>query len=199
MSEEGWLWFIAGPNGAGKTTRAHEFFSGIGVIVNPDEIAKELSESTSEKSLASAACAAIERRQQLLDSGQTFSIETTLSGRTVFRFAETARQKGWKIGLHIGLRSAEHAIERVQLRVKSGGHNVSPDEVRRRYSRSLANLGTFVPLADYSIFIDNSSRRPRMLLQIVENSVSFRAARIPTWLATSLPQATTRGKRRRRP
>jgi len=192
MSEERWLWFIAGPNGAGKSTRAREFFAGLGEIVNPDEIASEMSASTPDEGLLAAGRAAIEHRRQLLTSGRTFSIETTLSGLTLFRFAREASQEGWKIGLlYVGLRSAEQAIERVQLRVSSGGHNVPPDDVRRRYARSLANLATFVPLADHAVFIDNSARRPRLLLEVIESRVSFRAKRLPSWLTKSLPQATS--------
>ena len=199
MSEERWLWFIAGPNGAGKSTRAREFFAGLGEIVNPDEIASEMSASNPDEGLLAAGRAAIDRRRQLLSSERTFSIETTLSGRTLFRFAREAREGGWKIGLlYIGLRSAEQAIERVQLRVNSGGHNVPPDEVRRRYARSLANLATFVPLAHHAVFIDNSGRKRRMLLEIVGNRLSFRARRLPIWLANSLPQAASRRSPRRR-
>src|SRR5271166_4927238 len=99
MSQERWLWFIAGPNGAGKSTRAREYFAGFGEIVNPDEIARELSPENPEENLGAAGRAAIERRQELLEGGGSFSIETTLSGRTLLRFARTAQQAGWKIGL----------------------------------------------------------------------------------------------------
>ncbi len=200
MIEERWLWFIAGPNGAGKSTRAREFLAGLGEIVNPDEIAREISTVTPEETLAAAGRAAIDRRRQLLKAGHSFSIETTLSGRTLIRLAETAGQEGWRIGLlYIGLRSSEQAIERVQLRVKSGGHDIPPEEVRRRYSRSLANISSFVALADHALFVDNSARRrARRLLEIIENRVTFRAARLPAWLTDSLPQAHIRKSVRRR-
>lgn len=200
MSGERWLWFIAGPNGAGKSTRAKEFLGGLGEIVNPDEIAREISVLTPEEGLAAAGRAAIARRRELLKSGRSFSIETTLSGRTLFRFAKDARQKAWKIGLlYIGLRSSGQAIERVHLRVKSGGHDVPPGEVRRRYARSLANLSSFVALADHAVFVDNSGRhRWRVLLEIVEQRIRFRGHKLPSWLTKNLSQANTRKSPRRR-
>jgi len=61
MSQARWLWFIAGPNGAGKSTRAAEFLGGLGEIVNPDEIAREMSAAPEEA--LGAGRAAIDRRK----------------------------------------------------------------------------------------------------------------------------------------
>jgi predicted ABC-type ATPase len=193
MSQARWLWFIAGPNGAGKSTRAAEFLGGLGEIVNPDEIAREMSAAPEQEALG-AGRAAIDRRKELLKAGNSFSLETTLSGRTLIRLAQAAKEEGWKVGLlYFGLRSPEQAIERVRLRVKSGGHNVPPDDVRRRYYRSLSNLPGFVALADRAIFVDNSTRqRRRMILEIVEGQVTFRISQMPSWLMKSLPLASNR-------
>jgi predicted ABC-type ATPase len=92
MSQARWLWFIAGPNGAGKSTRAAEFLGGLGEIVNPDEIAGEMS-AAPEEALA-AGRAAIDRRKELLKAGNSFSLETTLSGRTLIRLAQAAKDEG---------------------------------------------------------------------------------------------------------
>lgn len=199
MSDQRWIWLIAGPNGAGKTTRAREFLAGHGEIVNADEIARQMSPDAPEETVGAAGRAAIERRQQLFKAGRSFSIETTLSGRTLVRFARTAGQEGWKVGLlYIGLRSAEQAIERVEQRVASGGHHIPPPEVRRRYKRSLANISSFVAITDHAVFVDNSLRgNPKRLLEIVGGRITFRATRLPAWLTDSLPQAHIRKSVRR--
>jgi predicted ABC-type ATPase len=197
MSRARWLWFIAGPNGAGKSTRAAEFLGGLGEIVNPDEIAHEVSAAPHEA--LGAGRAAVNRRKELLKSGNSFSLETTLSGRTLIRLAKAAKEQGWKVGLlYFGLRSPEQAIERVRLRVESGGHNVPPDDVRRRYYRSLSNLPGFLTLADRAIFVDNSTRkRGKLILEIMEGHVTFRISRMPSWLTRSLPLASHRKSLRR--
>jgi predicted ABC-type ATPase len=180
--------------------RARRSFSAVSEeIVNPDEIAREMSAAPEEEALG-AGRAAIARRSELLKAGNSFSLETTLSGRTLIRLAQTAKEEGWKVGLlYFGLHSPEQAIERVQLRVKSGGHNIPPDDVRRRYYRSLSNLPAFVALADRAIFVDNSTRqRRRMILDIIEGRVTFRAARLPSWLTKGLPPANIRISLRRR-
>ena len=74
-----------------------------------------------------------------------------------------------------------------------------PDDVRRRYYRSLSNLPGFVALADRAIFVDNSTRqRRKMILEIVEGQVTFRIARMPSWLKRSLPLVSHRKRSRGR-
>jgi len=184
MSRDRWLWFVAGPNGAGKTTRAREYIAGFGEIVNPDEIARKISNENPEENLGAAGRAAIERRQELLKAGRSFSIETTLSGRTLLRFARSAQQDGWKIGLvYVGLRSSKQAIERVRQRVALGGHHVPPEDVRRRYERSLANLPAFLEIVDRAVVFDNSSEKgPLKVLEIENREITFIHRRPPNWL-----------------
>jgi predicted ABC-type ATPase len=188
MSEERWLWFVAGPNGAGKSTRAREYIAGFGEIVNPDEIAREISTENPEENLAAAGRAAIERRQELLKAGRSFSIETTLSGRTLLRFARSAQQDGWKIGIvYVGLRSPKQAIERVRQRVALGGHDVPPEDVRRRYERSLANLPAFLDIVDRAVVFDNSSEKgPLKILEIEKRELTFMHPRPPNWLRKNI-------------
>jgi predicted ABC-type ATPase len=188
MSEDRWLWFVAGPNGAGKTTRAREYIAGFGEIVNPDEIARAISSENPEENLGTAGRAAIERRQGLLEAGRSFSIETTLSGRTLLRFARSAQQDGWKIGLvYVGLRSSKQAIERVRQRVALGGHDVPAEDVRRRYERSLDNLPIFLETVDRAVVFDNSSEKgPVKLLEIEKREITFIHRRPPSWLRNNL-------------
>lgn len=203
MSEDRWLWFVAGPNGAGKTTRAREYIAGFGEIVNPDEIAREISGENPEENLGAAGRGAIERRQKLLKAGRSFSIETTLSGRALLRFARSAQQDGWKIGLvYVGLRSPKQAIERVRQRVALGGHDVPPEDVRRRYERSLANLPAFLEIVDRAVVFDNSSERgPVKVLEIEKRELTFIHRRPPNWLRKNvgaLVEIKRRPSKRRR-
>ena len=188
MSEDRWLWFIAGPNGAGKSTRAREYFAGFGEIVNPDEIARELAPENPEENLGAAGRAAIQRRQELLEARQSFSIETTLSGRTLFRFVRRAQQGGWNIGLvYVGLRSQKQSIERVKQRVALGGHDVPIEDIRRRYARSLDNLPAFLELVDRAIVFDNSSEKgPLKLLEIEGRRMTFVHRRPPSWFRKTI-------------
>ena len=62
------------------------------------------------------------------------------------------------------LESVEFAIERVNLRVKEGGHNIPKQVITRRYFSGLSNLfKIFIPIADYWM-IYNNSKSPSQLI-----------------------------------
>ena len=62
------------------------------------------------------------------------------------------------ICLFLWLNNVELAIQRVAERVRSGGHSVRDDIIRRRYRRGLENLSQrYLPIADTWVAYDNSS------------------------------------------
>ncbi|MFN3436282.1 MAG: hypothetical protein ACK41V_01155 [Acidovorax sp.] len=59
---------------------------------------------------------------------------------------------------YVALPSAELATQRVALRVKLGGHNIPPDDIARRFQRSLHNLfALYLPLADRWRVLNNAT------------------------------------------
>lgn len=71
---------------------------------------------------------------------------------------DEAKQRGYGVELvYIRLTSSALALERVAARVARGGHDVPPQDVIRRFSRSLENLPKAVNLADRVTILDNSS------------------------------------------
>ncbi|MGH7947745.1 MAG: AAA family ATPase [Candidatus Binataceae bacterium] len=122
MSDEPWLWLIAGPNGAGKSTYIDDRFEPNVEVVRPDEIALRLSPGSPERALLRAGREAVGRIRALTKDRQGFAVETTLSGKLHLRLVESAKRRGWKVGLaYIGLGSADLAIERVRQRKLAGG------------------------------------------------------------------------------
>ena len=132
---------------------------------------------------------AVQHRRELLRRRRSFAVETTLSGRRHLDFVRQARSEGWNIEIvYIGLASADLAIERVRERVALGGHDVPTADVRRRYQRSLRNLGIIYGAVDRLVVLDNSSARQRMkrLLEMNHGKVVFRQRRLPKWLSAAL-------------
>jgi predicted ABC-type ATPase len=88
---------------------------------------------------------------------ETFALESTLSGKTYIRLFKHALKLGYEIELHyLWLSTAEHAINRVRLRVKQGGQHVPATDIRRRFKRSLEHLlADYLPLADRWIVWDS--------------------------------------------
>jgi predicted ABC-type ATPase len=189
MRRKPWLWLLAGPNGAGKSTYAPKLRADVEEIVGPDEFAYRLVQNAPERAALRAGRLAVQRRNELLRQRQSFALETTISGRGHVALVDQARHDGWNIGvIYIGLGSPDLAIERVQERVRQGGHDVPPEDVRRRYKRSLHNLAAINERVQRLIVLDNSSAWDpmRRVLEINRGRVLFEQRRLPEWISTAL-------------
>ena len=138
------LFIISGCNGAGKTTASYTILPNMlncGNFVNADEIARGLSPFNPEKAAIQAGRIMLARVEELLKEGQDFAIETTLATRSYVNLIKKAQSQGYVVTLlYFWLNMPSLAIERVRLRVQSGGHNVSEESIRRRYDMGIRNL-----------------------------------------------------------
>ena len=146
------IYLIAGCNGAGKTTFAKEFLpKEVKCLrfLNADEIARGLSPLKPSAGAIRAARLLLTQVDEHLRRRETFSLESTLSGKTYIRLFRRARQLGFEIELHyLWLSSPAQAIARVRQRVQQGGHHVPATDIRRRFRRSLVHLlDDYLPLA----------------------------------------------------
>ena len=128
---------IAGPNGAGKTTFANQILVGDQVdfpFVNADIIARGLNPGDPESEAFRAGRLMLQRIQELVDRGESFAFETTLSGRGFARAIPGWQSSGYRVELYfLSLPVADMAVERVTNRVTEGGHSIPEDVIRRRF------------------------------------------------------------------
>ena len=168
IGERPWLWVISGPNGSGKTTFAKRFLTGIvgGLdFVNVDNLALCIDRSSAGEAAIQAARAAIKDVRERLKSGSSFAIETTLAGRYHRRLFDEAKKQDWRIGLiFLWVGTPELAIQRVQVRVRSGGHDIPEPTIRRRFRRGLKNLAWFVERSDRVSIYDNIGTSPLLVV-----------------------------------
>lgn len=162
------LYIIAGCNGAGKTTVSYTILPEIiecKEFVNADEIAKGLSPFQPEKLSFEAGRIMINRINELIERGENFAFETTLSTRSYKRKIEIAKQQGYTITiLFFWLNNIELAKERVKTRVLEGGHNIPSDIIKRRYVRGIQNLfRIYLPIVDGAAIFDNSYGKPELI------------------------------------
>jgi predicted ABC-type ATPase len=155
------LYIISGCNGAGKTTASYTVLPEMlncKEFVNADEIAKGLSPFQPEKVSIEAGKIMLTRIRELLKKNIDFAFETTLATRMYARLIREAKENGYFVTLlYFWLNTPELALERVRTRVLTGGHDVQPDVVRRRYFNGLTNLPKlYLPICDYWMLIDNS-------------------------------------------
>lgn len=159
------LLIIAGPNGAGKTTAAHVLLPEIlpgKRYINADYIAAGMNPFQPELSAIAAGRVMLREIHRALEEKQDFAFETTLSTRSFVPLIKAAQAEGYRVKIvYLWLASPEVAVERVRVRVLSGGHNVPEAVIRRRYERSRKNFSTlYKPLAQGWTIYDNSGTEP---------------------------------------
>ncbi|WP_245802762.1 zeta toxin family protein [Cyclobacterium lianum] len=94
------LYVIAGCNGAGKTTASYTILPEIldcKEFVNADEIAKGISPFQPEKAEIEAGRLMLKRIKRLLESGESFAFETTLSTRSYVQFIDRAHKMDYQV------------------------------------------------------------------------------------------------------
>ena len=140
---------VAGPNGAGKTTFANQYLAADReqfTFVNADEIARLLTSGDllTEPELMSsvvnmrAGRLMLHHIDALVNANSDFMFETTLASLTYAQKIPVWQAKGYTVELvYLRLPNVESALERVQTRVKAGGHGIPENTVRQRFSKSL--------------------------------------------------------------
>lgn len=152
---------IAGPNGAGKSTTAPSLLKGtLGVteFVNADLIAQGLSAFKPEMTAFQSGRVMLERLHYLAKKRFDFAFETTLASKTFTAWIEELKTAGYSFQLiFLYLPNEDFAVARVAERVRSGGHNVPEETIRRRYRAGLKNFfKLYCHIADTWYFYDNS-------------------------------------------
>ena len=152
---------IAGPNGAGKTTFANQILAGDQSgfpFVNADIIARGLNPENPESEAFRAGRLMLQRIEELVESEESFALETALSGLAYSRSIPRWQGMGYRVELYfLSLPVADMAVERVANRVSEGGHAIPEDVIRRRFEGGLTNLHhIYKYLVDSWILYDNS-------------------------------------------
>ena len=134
---------IAEPNGAGKTTFAREYLpneANCPIFVNADLIAAGLAPFAPETASIKAGRLMLKEIKANVKAGNNFAFETTLSGKYYATQIPKWQALGYKVKLlFLALPDAEMAIQRVAVRVASGGHNRPENIIRRRFEKGLHN------------------------------------------------------------
>lgn len=180
---------IAGPNGAGKSTFTASLGRAAGVpVIDPDAIARRLQPLAPEQAAVQAGREVLKQEATYLDQSTSFAVETTLAGTGVLRLMEKARERGYRVHLvYIGLENVQTSLDRIAERVAQGGHGVPPDDVRRRYERSMRNLEAAIARADHVLLFDNSGEHDmHAVLAVDDNGVTMRSDMMPRWVSTYL-------------
>jgi predicted ABC-type ATPase len=152
---------VAGPNGSGKTTLTRygrEAFQQLAVL-DPDAVARGMTNAGEhEASAIDAGRQVLKLAGEFLERGESFLVETTLSGNTYTRMMLTAKARGFNVVfIFVGTETVEINLQRVKDRVRKGGHDVPEEDQRRRYDRSFRHMREAFLIADRAVLYDNST------------------------------------------
>lgn len=122
-------------------------------------------------------------RRELLDQRRTFTFETVMSSRDKVDFMAQARKHGYRVYLYfVATDDPAINVDRVQRRVRLGGHPVPAKKVRERYARSIALMTAACGIAHRAYVFDNSGSKHKLLVQLVDGQrMELAAATLPRW------------------
>lgn len=178
------FYLFAGVNGAGKSTLYNTESLDINIKdtirINTDEIVRKIGNWKNDSDQIKAAKIAINLRNNCFQCGKSFNEETTLTGKTILKNIDKAKEQGYELQLfYVGLNSSDIAKERVKNRVEKGGHNIENDVIEKRYYESLKNLKKIISKFDKVYLYDNSIKYKNIFL-FSDNTILFKDKNI-TW------------------
>ena len=111
------------------------------------------------------------RIKKLIENGNEFGFETTLSTRSYVNLVKAAKEKGYFVTLvFFWLNSSYLAVKRVKTRVFEGGHHIPENVIKRRYKSGLINFfQLYIPISDNWLLIDNSGEPYQIIAEGIKN------------------------------
>jgi predicted ABC-type ATPase len=181
------LYILAGPNGIGKTTSFYDFVPQNFTFINADDIAKQLREKSGDMNIQEIANGeATSQMNQLIAKKASFGFETNLADNETWKFIETIQLIGYQIVIDFFcVDNIQTCINRVNNRVKEGGHFVRPDIVKMRYENGLKLLKYYLNIPDLLILTDNSNT-PVKFVEMKKGDIVFRKENSPFWIQNLL-------------
>lgn len=158
---------LAGPNGAGKSSLYRALVADNVIDAKLEFVNADIFERDHLKHIKdplqrteAARTWADGRRSALLASKLSFVSETVFSHESKIELMEQARQAGYQVVLYVvAVDNPDTLIQRVNNRVREGGHDVPTKKILSRYPRTLANLAKALPLADMAYLFDSQDIR----------------------------------------
>ena len=171
---------IGGVNGTGKSSLTGVLktqTTDLGVIIDVDKITAQLGGGVMEGGKV-----ALERLNDCLRKGVSFTQETTLSGRRVELTAFKAKREGYSIRLfYVGLDTPEECLARIENRVRRGGHNIREEDVQRRFAGRWEAVSKILPYCDEAHFFDNDNGFVEVA-EYVNGELITKGDRLPAWV-----------------
>ena len=147
---------VAGVNGCGKSSLTGVLrteINNLGKMIDVDKITVACGGNVIEG--GKQAVAMIE---DCLEKEICFTQETTLSGIKTLNTIKRAIEKDYYIRLYyVGLDTMQESLQRIENRVKKGGHNINTEAVEKRFEKRFDDLLAVLPYCNEATFYDNDN------------------------------------------
>jgi len=187
------LYVVAGPNGAGKSLFSStlvetdfEVFDGDKYISRlqhqfPETGSDVLSNRVNEIDFQEA-------KENAIRVKGNFAFETNFSSEDPTFSVRQFKEAGYNVHLvFIGVNTLEECIQRVDIRVKSGGHKVSEESIEYNFKYGYKHLYAHYSLFDTVSLYENSiapsdiETVPRKLLFLKKTNIKVYPKQLPMW------------------
>ena len=171
---------IGGVNGVGKSSFTgvlKERTMDLGTIIDVDKITAELGGNP-----LAGGKAALTKIRDCITRNVSFTQETTLSGYKTEATAKQVKELGYHVRMfYVGLDTLDESLLRIQNRVRRGGHDISNDDVSRRFSARWESLAKVLPYCDEAEFYDNDNGFVKVA-EYRNGELRTVGDRIPNWI-----------------
>ena len=175
---------FAGVNGAGKTSIYESIYyekNKDEKRINTDEMVARVGSWKDNNLQIKCAREAVKLINNYIKNNISFNQETTLSGKSIIKNIEKAKQKGFYVVInYIGVDSPEIAKERVRIRILKGGHGIPEETIERRYYESLDNLKEVLNICNEINMYDNTNKF-KDVAYMCDGIIKWKRDIIPRW------------------
>ena len=182
---------VGGPNGAGKSTYSRDLSPKGAIVFDADiisaRVAARLPQDVPIESIHFAVQSVfLDFVEESIRKKQDFTIETNFRDYQLMDTIARFKQNGYDTSMiYMTLNDVELSIDRVKLRVSTGGHFVDEASIRYNYEEGLKNLEYFSDRFDNLEIIDVSKGPGELnsLLKIKRNHLVHLKDDLPGGLA----------------
>lgn len=187
------LLIIGGPNGAGKSTFSKDLSFEGALIYDADivkaKLEKKFPDLPDESIYYAMQQDFLDAIDEALKYRRHFTLETNFRDYGLMSTVQRFRDAGYDTGLvYLCLRSVAQSMDRVNRRVKNGGHFVDNESIKYNFNEGLKNLQHFAKGFDNLEIIDVSGDvlHIRSLLSIQAKQLVYYEVNPPEWTKSYL-------------
>ena len=122
-------------------------------------------------------------KDQYLKRKLSFSFETVFSHPAKIDILKKAQASGFRTYMYfVATEDPQVNLNRIKVRVKSGGHDVPEDKTVARYYRCLEQIKFALPYLNHAYFFDNSSTKTLYFAEYeLSKGFQLHSEMIPDW------------------